>query len=110
MNEILEQSLLYDFYGELLTDKQKAVYESYILDDLSLAEIAEQTGVSRQGVHDMIKRSTAILKGYEDKLHLMERFLKIKRDIAKLEELIDKEDGKMSAEVRRILDDMIKEL
>ena len=49
MNEILEQALLYDFYGELLTAHQKDIYEQFVLDDLSLSEIAEMKGISRQG-------------------------------------------------------------
>ena len=53
MNEILEQALLYDFYGELLTDHQKEVYEQFVLEDLSLGEIAREEGISRQGVHDL---------------------------------------------------------
>ena len=56
MNEIVMQSLLYDFYGELLTDNQKEIYEQFILEDLSLGEIAKERGISRQGVHDTIRR------------------------------------------------------
>ena len=56
MDEILKQSLLYDFYGELLTEHQKEIYEQFIVEDLSLSEIAKDAGISRQGVHDLIKR------------------------------------------------------
>ena len=63
MNEILEQTLLYDFYGELLTEHQKEIYEQFVLDDLSLGEIAEAEGISRQGVHDLIKRCNKTLEG-----------------------------------------------
>ena len=65
MNEILEQTLLYDFYGELLTEHQKEIYEQFVLDDLSLGEIAEAKGISRQGVHDLIKRCNKTLESYE---------------------------------------------
>lgn len=58
MNEILEQALLYDFYGELLTSHQKEIYEQFVLEDLSLSEIAEDAGISRQGVHDLINVAT----------------------------------------------------
>ena len=75
MNEILEQALLYDFYGELLTSHQKEIYEQFVLEDLSLSEIAEDAGISRQGVHDLIKRCNKTLEGYEAKLHLVEKFL-----------------------------------
>ena len=65
MEKIVEQALLYDFYGELLTDHQKQVYEDVVFNDLSLSEVAEDRGISRQGVHDMIKRCNRILQDYE---------------------------------------------
>ncbi|MBR4753967.1 MAG: DNA-binding protein, partial [Lachnospiraceae bacterium] len=67
MESIVENTMLYDFYGELLTPHQKTIYELY-LDDLSLSEIAEEAGTSRQAVHDLIKRCNKILSDYEDKL------------------------------------------
>ena len=54
MNEILKQALLYDFYGELLNEHQKEIYEQFVLEDLSLSEIALGAGISRQGVHDLV--------------------------------------------------------
>ena len=66
MNDILEQALLYDFYGELLTSHQKEIYEQFVLEDLSLSEIAGEAGISRQGVHDLIKRCQKALEGYEE--------------------------------------------
>ena len=66
MEKIVEQGLLYDFYGELLTEHQKAIYEDVVFNDLSLSEIAKEKGISRQGVHDMIKRCDRILNGYWD--------------------------------------------
>ena len=82
MEGFVKQSLLYDFYGDLLTEHQKEVFEAYVLENLSLGEIAENTGISRQGVHDTIRRSNALLCGYEEKLRLMERFLKIKEMVS----------------------------
>ena len=75
MEKIVEQTLLYDFYGELLTAHQKSIYEDVVINDFSLSEIAEEKGISRQGVHDLIKRCNKILAGYEEKLHLVEKFL-----------------------------------
>ena len=86
MNKFLEQALLYDFYGELLTEHQKDVYEQVVLEDYSLSEIAQMKGISRQGVHDLVKRCQKILEGYEAKLHLVEKFLSVKEKIS----LIDK--------------------
>lgn len=75
MEKIVEQALLYDFYGELLTEHQKSVFEDVVLNDYSLSEIAEEQGISRQGVHDLIKRCNKLLNGYEEKLHLVEKFI-----------------------------------
>ena len=62
MNEILKQALLYDFYGELLNEHQKEIYEQFVLEDLSLSEIALGAGISRQGVHDLVKRCQKTLR------------------------------------------------
>ena len=56
MEKILEQTLLYDFYGELLTEHQRQVYEDVVLNDFSLSEVAAARGISRQGVHDLVRR------------------------------------------------------
>ena len=70
MEKIVEQGLLYDFYGELLTPHQRRIYEDAVFNDLSLSEIAQEAGISRQGVHDLIKRCDRTLEEYESKLHL----------------------------------------
>lgn len=87
--KILELTLLYDFYGELLTDKQKKICELYYLDDLSLGEISEQQGISRQGVHDTLKRSEKQLYHYEEKLKLVNRFLQSKKNVENIIDIID---------------------
>ncbi len=116
MNKILEQALLYDFYGELLTTHQKEVYEQFILDDLSLSEIAESAGISRQGVHDLIRRCQKALEGYEAKLHLVERFLSVKEKVDRIDEILDewetekKDIEKIVKQIRRISDAIIEEL
>ena len=74
MEHIVEYTLLYDFYGEMLTPHQKAVYEAALFDDLSLAEIAQEQGISRQGVHDALHKAQKALEEYEQKLGLVERF------------------------------------
>lgn len=85
MERIVEQGLLYDFYGELLTEHQKYIYEAVVLNDLSLSEIAQEQGISRQGVHDLVKRCDKILAEYEEKLHLIEKFQKIKHCVRQIE-------------------------
>ncbi len=87
MDKIYEQTMLFDFYGELLTEHQRSVYEDALYHDLSLGEIAEERGISRQGVHDLLKRCDKILQEYESKLHLVERFAKAKRALEEIERL-----------------------
>ena len=87
IDKLIELSLLYDFYGELLKENQKCIYEDYILNDLSLSEIAEQQGISRQGVHDVVKRCSNQLINYEEKLHLIEKFEQTKQKVSRIKEL-----------------------
>ncbi len=111
MNKLLEQSLLYDFYGELLTEHQRSVYESFVFEDLSLGEIAEQEGISRQGVHDLVRRCDRALKEYEDKLHLVERFSDMKEKISSIQQLADHPTGSDSLkEIRKLTEELLEEL
>jgi predicted DNA-binding protein YlxM (UPF0122 family) len=87
MEKIVAQGLLYDFYGELLTKHQQEIYESVVYDNLSLGEIAEAEGISRQAVHDIVKRCDRTLQGYEEKLRLIDRFMSIKDKISQIREL-----------------------
>ena len=87
MREILQLTLLYDFYGELLTEKQKLVYDMYYQNDLSLSEIGEELSISRQAVRDQIKRVESILQNYEKKLQLVERFIKQKKAIQQMKHI-----------------------
>ena len=111
MNGLLEQALLYDFYGELLTNHQKEIYEQFVLDDLSLSEIAESAGISRQGVHDLVKRCNKILEGYEAKLHLVEKFLSVKAKVQKMNELLEEESkDEKYQDIRQIAAEILEEL
>lgn len=87
MEKIVEQGLLYDFYGELLTEHQRHIYEDVVFNDMSLSEIAEEQGISRQGVHDLIKRCDRILAGYEEKLKLVQKFNQTKKMVEEIKEL-----------------------
>lgn len=107
MEKFVEQALLYDFYGELLTERQRQVYESVVLEDYSLSEVAEELKISRQGVHDMIKRCNHILEGYEEKLHLVEKFLNIRRQVQKIHDLAGRyQDGEIAAISKEILEEL----
>lgn len=113
MDDILKQTLLYDFYGELLTAHQKEVYEEVVLDDCSLSEVAEAHGISRQGVHDLIKRCQKMLEGYEEKLKLVEKFYNIKGKIQKIEQLteeVSKEPKKQLQEIKAYAAEILEEL
>ena len=81
MDKILEQALLYDFYGELLTAHQKEIYEQFVLDDLSLGEIAADAGISRQGVHDTLARAEELLEGYERTLGCIARDARLQKQL-----------------------------
>ena len=74
LEKLVRLALLYDFYGPLLTDKQQQFIELYYHQDWSLSEIAERFRISRQAVHDLLRRAEAALEEYEGKLHLVERF------------------------------------
>ena len=87
MEEKIEQAYLYDFYGELLNEHQRRIYEDFVFNDLSLGEIADEEGISRQGVHDMVKRCTKTLEGYEEKLHLIAKFMSAKHSVEQIHAL-----------------------
>lgn len=103
----MQQAYLYDFYGELLTKRQQQVYESVVLEDYSLSEVAEDLGISRQGVHDMIKRCNKTLEEYEEKLHLVEKFLNIRRQVQEIHKLADKYQAQ---DIAAISNDILEEL
>lgn len=107
MEKFVEQTLLYDFYGELLTERQQQVYESVVLEDYSLSEVAEDLGISRQGVHDMIKRCNHTLEEYESRLHLVEKFLCIRKQFQKIKELAV---GYNAGEITEISNKILEEL
>lgn len=104
MEKLEFKGMLYDFYGELLTEHQKQIYEDVVMNDYSLSEIANEQGISRQGVHDLIKRCDKILLEYENKLHLVERFSKIKQKIYEIDRLTDSE------EIKKLSREIIEEL
>ena len=99
----LSLSLLYDLYGSLLTPKKREAFEAYYLSDLSLAEIAEETGTSRQAVRDLVARASRDLAAFEEELSL----LKKKRELARLADLLEtgSEEQRAAAieEIREIL-------
>lgn len=89
LKEIVELTRLYDVYGPLLSDHSKNIFESYVLDNYSLSEIAEAEGISRQGVRDIVVRYSKKLYEYEEKLRFLEKLDKAAEEIEKIEKMLD---------------------
>lgn len=89
-NQAYRMAMLYDFYGDLLTDRQKEFYDLYYNEDLSLAEIAENYDISRQGVRDVIVRAEAALTEIEDKTRLIHRFHEMRKQLQQINVAVDK--------------------
>ena len=85
-NQTYRMTMLFDFYGEILTERQKEFFDLYYNEDLSLGEIAENYGISRQGVRDVIVRAEAAMQEIEDKTGLIRRFMQMQPKIAAIEE------------------------
>ena len=114
MEKFVQQTLLFDFYGELLTEHQRRVYEEVVFNDFSVSEVAKDAGISRQGVHDMIKRCGRILEEYESKLHLVEKFLHIRENVRQIQALTTEDEGdsleQRMKRIREISSDILEEL
>lgn len=113
MENIVKQGRLYDFYGELLTEHQQKIYEDAVYNDLSLSEIAEEKGISRQGVHDLLKRCNHALEEYENKLHLVERFMQIKEKVGYINALTEEKDidgARLRTEIKKLSDEILEAL
>ncbi|MCR5144265.1 MAG: DNA-binding protein [Lachnospiraceae bacterium] len=114
MESKISQGNLYDFYGEMLNEHQREVYEDFVLNDLSLGEIASDRGISRQAVHDLVKRATKQLEEYEAKLHLIEKFVNVRGKIKQINNLCELDDGedykKAMDEIKDIANDILEEL
>lgn len=108
MEHIVEQNLLYDFYGELLTEHQRKIYESAVFEDLSLKELSEEYGITRQGVHDLIRRCDKILSSYEEKLHMIEKYTKIKKLALKIEETAAGKGAGFEDEIRKLCRQLVE--
>ncbi|MBQ3405430.1 MAG: YlxM family DNA-binding protein [Oscillospiraceae bacterium] len=102
----LEMALLYDFYGELLTAKQQECFDLYFNEDFSLAEIAENKGISRQGVRDILVRAEAVLTDYEAKIGLVSRFSRIRDIVSSMERDIDTLDEEKAEKLRGKIQDL----
>lgn len=108
LDRIVELSLLFDFYGELLKEHKKQIFEDYVLNDLSLSEIAAEQGISRQGVYDLVKRCSKELMEYENKLKLVEKFEHTKSMVNEIKELSRQMEGELMSHQMTNLDKVKK--
>lgn len=106
-NEIVELSVLYDFYGALLKDSHRAIFEDYVWHNLSLGEIAGERQITRQGVYDVVRRCRVRLREYEEKLKLVYKFEQTKEKLQKIETLA-KEAGipRLEKEITRLAEEI----
>ena len=98
----LMRSMLLDFYGELLTEKQRECFDLHYNEDLSLSEIAEQSGISRQGVWDNLRRAEAALQSIEEKTGLIRRFSESRKEMESLARQAEKLAGLCEGEARQL--------
>lgn len=101
MDKVTMVTLMYDFYGQLLTDRQQRFIELYYGNDYSLGEIAETYAVSRQAVHDTLKRAEHMLQNYEHKLQLVHKFLTQRNRLAEAARLLESCTGEVPQQVTR---------
>ena len=85
-NQTYRMTMLFDFYGEILTERQKEFFDLYYNEDLSLGEIAENSGITRQGVRDVIVRAESAMQEIEDKTGLIRRFMQMQGKVSAIEE------------------------
>ncbi len=102
----VELSLLFDFYGALLREDQQEILTMYFCDDMSLSEIAENAGITRQGVHDIIKRAGVKLSHFEDMLHLYEKYLMDMEKLDKIKRLAAECDSPASQQISALCDEI----
>ena len=114
METKIELAYLYDFYGELLNEHQRRIYEDFVLNDLSLSEIASEEGTTRQAVNDMVQRCSKKLMDYENKLHLVAKFMHVKDNVGQIHELAKQfkksQDENILNEIESISNQILEEL
>ena len=103
MDAIVEKTLLFDFYGALLTEHQRTLYADVTFNDMSLSEAAEVYGISRQGVHDLLKRCEASLREYENRLGLIRQYETVKKLLGSMETRLTSAETPKKAELLRLL-------
>lgn len=108
LREAFELASLFDRYGALFDERQREIFEDYICNDMSLAEIAEREGMTRQGVSDLVKRTSRKLREYEDGLHMVQKAREADQMISELTKRIDESglSDEKSKEIQRLLKEL----
>ena len=109
-SQAYRMAMLFDFYGDLLTDKQREYYDLHYNQDLSLAEIAASSGISRQGVWDNIRRADAALRDTEARLGLVRRFAAQRAAAAALEDTLTKLRDTVGGDARLLAEQALRQL
>ncbi|WP_422445881.1 YlxM family DNA-binding protein [Thermoanaerobacterium sp. DL9XJH110] len=110
MDNLTRLNLLYDFYSDFLTGKQREIFELHYLNDLSFGEIAENYGITRQGVYDIIHRSQDILFECEEKLGMVKRFLRLEKKVEEILKSLKELEPALSGEYRCKLEKIYDEI
>lgn len=111
MDDFVEQGLLFDFYGSLLTPHQREIYGLVVYQDLSLNEIASCKGISKQAVSDLLRRVNGLLTEYENRLGLVAKFRRLRKTCDALDAAADRlSDEAAAAEIRRCAEEIRREL
>ena len=114
METKIELAYLYDFYGEMLNEHQQRIFEDFVLNDLSLGEIAAEEGTSRQAVNDMVQRCSKKLMDYEKKLHLVEKFMHVKESVGQIHKLAkqfeESKEEEILKHIEKISNQILEEL
>ncbi len=108
MEKRVEFNWLLDFYGPLLTDHRLRVARMYCEEDMSLSEIAQQMGISRQGVHDALAKAYAQLETYESRLGMLERYRRIEAEVERCRSCLEK--IRASEQTRPALEEALRAL
>lgn len=109
-DKTLAMTMLLDFYGELLTEKQRSCFDMYYNEDLSLSEIAELQGVSRQGVRDLLVRTESSLRETEEKLGVVAKYIQRREILAELEGKLDALIGETGGRSRELAEEVLQKL
>ncbi len=108
----MRQTLLFDFYGDLLTEHQREVYEDVVCNDTSFSELAAREGVSRQSIHELVHKCDRLMENYEKKLHMMEQFLWLKKMIQQIRDDASSEEDlpEQMSRIRSLCDQILEDL